>query len=179
MDLRKDFRAGDQVMVTSGDQKGMKGWVVEVLENRAVVFDLDKLQQVEVLFLHLEFYEEWDSVCLRSLSDVSKPKNEDDRKMKHDPNRKFIGKEVMIVGANHFKACRGVIRDTTWEGEASVELALFNHPRQEKFHLSHLRLVRENSLCEIQNGKKTQYRKRSPPRGTPRLELQRPSLDDI
>jgi len=60
--------------------------------------------------------------------------------MRDDPNAKFIGKQVMVVGAHHYKGMKGTIKDISLDGWASVLLDLFNHPRTERFKLCELRL---------------------------------------
>ena len=91
--------------------------------------------------MDLEFHEKWEGVCLMDLSHPSSRAIAEGWAMKNNPNAKFIGKEVMVVGANHYKATKGIIRDTTPLGEATVELYLFNHPRKEKFQLDDLCLL--------------------------------------
>jgi len=61
--------------------------------------------------------------------------------MSDNPNARFIGKPVMVVGAHHFKGVKGTIRDVTIDGHAFVSLDLFNHPLREKFKLNELKLV--------------------------------------
>jgi len=58
----------------------------------------------------------------------------------HDPNKIYRGKRVVVVGGNRYKAYRGVIKDTTLEGYAWVELdARLQQP--EKFSLDGLALL--------------------------------------
>lgn len=45
--VRKYFRVGDQVIITSGDHKDKTGWVVETLENKAMVFFLGECNTVQ------------------------------------------------------------------------------------------------------------------------------------
>lgn len=59
--------------------------------------------------------------------------------MRRNANAKFIGKQVIVIGANRWKGYQGIIRDTTPSGEALVEMALFNHQRKERFFLYQLR----------------------------------------
>lgn len=64
--------------------------------------------------------------------------------MCHDPNVKFIGKTVLIVGRNQLKGSKGVIKSTSADGEVFVQLHIFNRPQLEKLKLESLQLQYAN-----------------------------------
>ena len=61
--------------------------------------------------------------------------------MSENPNHKFIGKTVMVIGAHNHKGITGKIKDVTLDNYAFVELDIFNCPLPEKFTFTVLRLV--------------------------------------
>ena len=61
--------------------------------------------------------------------------------MSENPNHKFIGKTVMVIGANNRKGITGKIKEVTLDNHAFVELDIFNCPLPEKFPFTSLRLV--------------------------------------
>ena len=96
--------------------------------------------------MNLEFYEDVGTIELRP---IVPPKlralrlaweNFVREGMRDNPNAKYHGKEVMVVGGHRLKGIRGTIRDTTTAGEAIVEVHVFNQPR-EKIPLAKLRIL--------------------------------------
>lgn len=57
-----------------------------------------------------------------------------------DPNSVYIGKSVIIVDRNHFKGYKGLIKDTSPDGHAWVELEaiLIAHRCTQVFKIEHL-----------------------------------------
>jgi len=89
--------------------------------------------------MQLDFFED-EKCVLRPLehstcTDISE---EDKRSIRHNPNQIFVGKKVMVIGAHDLKGSTGVIKDTTPEGHAFLQMDIFNRPRLEKFSLQEL-----------------------------------------
>lgn len=61
--------------------------------------------------------------------------------MKENPYKRLIGKEVMVIGANAYKGIRGIVRDVTAAGVASVSLKIHNEMFPRLFQIQTLCLV--------------------------------------
>jgi len=61
--------------------------------------------------------------------------------MKVHPDKRLIGKRVLIIGADPYKGAKGTIRDVSLNREASVMLEIFNESFPRKFMLKNLCLV--------------------------------------
>jgi len=61
--------------------------------------------------------------------------------MGDNPNQKFIGKSVMIIGAHWQKGVTGTVKDVTLDNQAFISLNIFNSVTLEKIPFSSLRLA--------------------------------------
>jgi hypothetical protein len=89
--------------------------------------------------LQVEFYEDELNIHLRSAP--SSVHAGGSKAVKDDPNKRLIGKWVLISGANPYKGAKGTIKDVLVNGEASVMLEIFNESFPRKFMLKNLYLV--------------------------------------
>ncbi|KAJ3502642.1 hypothetical protein NLJ89_g8792 [Agrocybe chaxingu] len=138
-DICKDFQCGDSVFVESGKFKGTTGWIVRVSDYSVSIMNMETYVEIEVSVVLVQFHEEWEAHNLRNLASSARSPSETASAITN-PNQKYVGKHVQVVGADTFKGSRGVIKDTSFNGYAFVRLDIFNHVQLEKIHLSHLRL---------------------------------------
>ncbi|KIM38753.1 hypothetical protein M413DRAFT_29989 [Hebeloma cylindrosporum] len=87
--------------------------------------------------------------------------------MKENPHKRLIGKQVMVIGANVYKGAKGIIRDVTPAGDASVFLDIFNEKSPRIFKISNLCLVHGNTLQSFKKDKKTRLPQLEAPAATP------------
>jgi len=158
-EVRKEFIVGDRVVVSKEGHRDEHGWIVEIDCNKVVVLDLHhnvevstKLYACIFLVTYLEIQITCSSqqlsfddeihhlVDLRHLSPFS---FEDRCAMRENPNQRFIGKSVMVVGAHQRKGVTGTIKDVTLDSYAFVAINVFNCSGQEKIPFHFLRLMYE------------------------------------
>lgn len=61
----------------------------------------------------------------------------DSKLMQDNPNHVYHNKQVIVTGSHIYKGYRGIIKDTTPQGQAFVELAI-NPPKVVEFKLDTL-----------------------------------------
>jgi ribosomal protein L24 len=134
--VRSTFRIGDEVRVRNGDHTGSVGWVVDVQQQMVTIINVEKDMEVLALLDYnkgaemtsnalqasvsktdVEFYNRPFMTTLRRRKPTAGP-------LLHgrDPNRIYHGKRVVVIGGTHYKSYNGIIKDTSPDGHAWVEL---------------------------------------------------------
>ncbi|KAF9567038.1 hypothetical protein CPC08DRAFT_814553 [Agrocybe pediades] len=161
-EIRKEIIPGDRLMVISGDHVGTKGWAMGAAGNIVSIFvrgdsAVDSVhgsdREIDINFMDVTFYEEFQNTNLRDLSSSKSHLTyseiaEEKRQMRKNPNDIFVGKEVMVTGANEYKGITGIIKDTSLDGQASVALNLFSQPKPVYIPLKLLRLQYTSTFDE-------------------------------
>lgn len=131
--VRMAFRLGDQVQITRGPHSGRNGWIVDVQDHIVTIINVE--QEIEVMSHSCNRYvansgiqvsvKKSDVIFYNSpfITTLRKRTVVGDIKSRgHDPNKIYRGKRVIVVGGNSYKGYKGIIKDTTLEGYAWVEL---------------------------------------------------------
>ncbi|PPQ97151.1 hypothetical protein CVT26_000413 [Gymnopilus dilepis] len=156
--LRAEFRYGDRLKVINGNHKGMVGWVVDIepeTNNVVVVNAEDTLNKVKkadkfdpntpatataVLLPGDVIFHEDDTIptTLRPQQAIRRTCNLGPR----DRNHKYIGKHVTVINKSQWKGYRGIIKNTSPDGLAWVELeaTLIAHKRTQIIRLEQLEI---------------------------------------
>lgn len=131
--LRTEFEIGDQVRVLHGRHQGLVGWVTEIstelhISNTEAQIEVGGSRriacepqitirsQVNVARSHVEFYSQELGIGLRPL--VRHPKWLGEQ----NPNDVFNSKRVRVIGHHEWKGYKGIIKSTTPDGYAFVQL---------------------------------------------------------
>ncbi|KAF8869080.1 hypothetical protein CPB84DRAFT_1755471 [Gymnopilus junonius] len=137
--VRASFRNGDQVKVTSGSHTGLVGWVINCSmghgDKQVTVVNQSTDSETIVLESQLDFHDgDFIMLTLR----VRRP-GRNVKLGERDPNEVYIGKQIIVHGTHRLKGYRGLIRATTPNGVASVEVNATH--KVEKIEFAYLAIV--------------------------------------
>ncbi len=135
--VRAAFRVADRVRILDGQYKGLVGWIIAVSESeRALrVLDIEAAIQVSascmsphsqltshiqatVSMMDVEFHGSDGIIALKPREQCPKWGKLGER----NPNDVYISKRVMVIGNHELKGYKGLIKSTTPDGYAFLQL---------------------------------------------------------
>ncbi|KAF8199073.1 hypothetical protein BJ912DRAFT_687982 [Pholiota molesta] len=160
-DVRVTYRVGDQVKVLDGEHKGLAAWVVAILLDSLRILNLEKQIEVNVSKADVEFHSPKHSISLKPRDGYPNWAKLGER----NANDVYIGKRVMVIARNAMKGYRGVIKSTTPDGCAFVELDALLRQANLKVKLLSLTCLTDEdmpSFCESTSGSSMLDRNQTP-----------------
>ncbi|KAG6885234.1 hypothetical protein C0995_009459, partial [Termitomyces sp. Mi166 len=124
--LRKAINIGDKVVVAYGDQQGFTGWIEALTESINFYHHPILMNSHSTGMVLLAFHGGMED----SKSDI------DASQLKKDPNLRFLGHHVRVIGQHRLKNYKGIIKTTLRDNDILVELKATLH--QESLHLWNL-----------------------------------------
>ncbi|KAF5378194.1 hypothetical protein D9615_007593 [Tricholomella constricta] len=156
--LRKNIRIGDEVIVRAGPHAGVTGWVI-TSGDTVLVYDHKTAREVGpflpvfinfIVSSHaIDFFEA--SFIMRPLSldpGQSQARTRDNLKVQPDPNLRFVGRHVRVIGSGHgLKDYEGIVKSIEVDNYALVEISATM--RQQRLPLSKLASRNDPTLTPL------------------------------